>query len=131
MAQALKHGLGRDIHDNFLIRNAWAEFKVSNFNSGLYKQKYEDGFDGYRPAKETDVTKLAVVNYWWSIHFSYQHWTGGTNGAEIADAWVDDKFKWTFKAKKERHEEHEAAQAEMLRRLRAAVKARQEAEKSA
>lgn len=120
-----------DIHDNFLIRNAWEEFKVSNFNSGLYTQKYEDGLGGYHPPKETDVTKLAEVHYWWSIHFSYRHWGGGTNGAEIADAWVDDKFNWTFKSKKERHEENEAAQAEMLRRLEAAEKARREAEKSA
>lgn len=116
-----------DIHDNFLIRNAWEEFKVSNFNSGLYTQKYDDGLDRYG-SKETDLSKPAEVHYWWSIHFSYRHWGGGTNGAEIADAWVDDKFKWTFKSKKERHEENEAAQAEMLRRLEEAEKARKAAQ---
>ena len=116
-----------DIHDNFLIRNAWEEFKVSNFNSGLYTQKYDDGLDRYG-SKETDLSKPAEVHYWWNIHFSYRHWGGGTNGAEIADAWVDDKFKWTFKSKKERHEENEAAQAEMLRRLEEAEKARKAAQ---
>lgn len=105
-----------DIHDHFLIRNAWAKFRVSNFNSGLYKQKYEDGLDRYN-SKETDLTKLAEINHWWSIHFSYQHWGGGTNGAEIADAWVDDKFNWTFKSEKERHEQLEAERAEQIRRL--------------
>lgn len=122
-----------DIHDNFLIRNAWEEFKVSNFNSGLSTQKYEDGLDKYGP-KETDLTKPAEVHYWWSIHFSYRHWGGGTNGAEIADAWVDDKFKWTFKSEKERHEQLEADRAEQLRRLEAAERAelkQKKAEKSA
>lgn len=116
-----------DIHDNFLIRNAWEEFKVSNFNSGLYTQKYDDGLDRYG-SKETDITKLAEVHYWWSIHFSYRHWGGGTNGAEIADAWVDDKFNWTFKSKKERHEQLEAERKEMERRWEEAAKAKEAAE---
>ena len=115
-----------DIHDNFLIRNAWEEFKVSNFNSNLYKQKYEDGLDRY-DSKETDLSKPAKVQYWWSIHFSYRHWGGGTNGAEIASAWVDDKFNWTFKSEKERHEELEANREEQLRRLEASETARKTA----
>lgn len=116
-----------DIHDNFLIRNAWEEFKVSNFNSNLFKQKYEDGFDRY-DSKETDLSKPAKVQYWWSIHFSYRHWGGGTNGAEIASAWVDDKFNWTFKSEKERHEELEANREEQLRRLEASETARKTAQ---
>lgn len=117
-----------DIHDNFLIRNAWEKFCVANFNTSLYTQKYEDGLDRYG-SKETDLSKPAEVHYWWNIQFSYRHWDGGTNGAEIADAWVDDKFNWTFKSKKERHEENEAAQAEMLRRLR--LEETEEAKKTA
>ena len=34
-----------DISDNFIIRNAWAEFRIGDFNSGLSKEKYEDGVD--------------------------------------------------------------------------------------
>lgn len=121
-----------DIHDNFLIRNAWSEFRVSNFGGSLSTEKYDDGLDRYNP-RETDLSVPARVDYWWNIDFSYEHWGSGTNGAEIATAWVDDKFNWTFRSKREEAEKHEAERKEMEARWKAiaAKEKAQAAEKTA
>lgn len=105
-----------DLHENFLIKNAWKEFRVDNFNSNLYTESYEDGLDRYDRKEETDLSVPAEVSYWWSIHFSYQHWTGGTNGAEIGDAWVDDKMNWTFRSTRAQAEIRDAERAEQERK---------------
>jgi hypothetical protein len=113
-----------DISDNFIIRNAWADFRIGNFNSGLSKEKYEDGVDKYDIKKEeTDLSKPAKINYWWSIHYNYEHLDGGTNGARIADAWVDDKFNWTFRSEKELYEQRKAEREEMEQRWKELTKA--------
>jgi hypothetical protein len=105
-----------DLSDNFIIRNAWQSFKIGNFNSNLSKESYEDGLDRYDRKKETDLSKPAEIHYWWSIHYNYAHLDGGTNGADIADAWVDDKFNWTFRSERERYEQRKAEREEMERR---------------
>lgn len=110
-----------DIHDNFLIRNAWKKFCIANFGGKLSYQKYEDGLDRYEP-KETDLSVPARVGYWWNINFSYEHWGSGTNGAEIATVWVDDKFNWTFRSKREEAEKLDAERAEMEARFAATLK---------
>lgn len=112
-----------DISDNFIIRNAWAEFRIGSFNSGLSKEKYEDGVDKYDIKKETDLSKPAKIEYWWSIHYNYEHLDGGTNGARIADAWVDDKFNWAFRSEKDRYEQRKSEREEMDQRWKKLTKA--------
>lgn len=70
-----------ELINNPLMDLAFKEVRISNFNSGF---SVKEDYWG-----ERDYSKMAEsVGYFVSIQFSYKHWDGGTNGANIAEAYL-------------------------------------------
>lgn len=82
-----------NLADKPLICLAWREFKVENFGGGV-------GCNEPCRSWDIDYSKpVKSVHYWMRIHFSYKHYDGGTNGAEIGTAFFDEAAQeWILKA---------------------------------
>lgn len=91
-----------DLADKPFICLAWKKFTIENFGGGL-------SCDAPYYVEELDYSKpVNCVYYWMSIHYSYQHISGGTNGAEIGTAFFKEKdLQWTFIPLKEKVHEHD------------------------
>ena len=59
--------------------------QVDNFGSSIRKEKF----------KREDGTEIEFNSFWISVHVSYEHFSGGTNGCKLFDVHgkfvVDDK----------------------------------------
>ena len=66
------------------------QINLGSFNSDAYipqvrnKETYYD---------EYEMEKEPVAKYWMTIHFSYEHTGGGSNGHEFCTCWFEDN-KW-------------------------------------
>lgn len=68
------------------------EIRVSNFGGGVSYERqspYDVNFD---------LNKEVEMMYWFSIHFDYEHHSGGGNGTELATAYRKESGEWIFKA---------------------------------
>lgn len=88
--QKISIASGVDLSDRPFIRFAWKEFYIENFGGGVGCDEpyYSTDRDYSKPVKE--------VWYWMSIHYSYRHIDGGTNGASIGTAVFNEDGNWTF-----------------------------------
>ena len=87
------------------LNAAWEDFRVNCFNYGRSwiqlegkegaKEKHYGGYEEI----DVDMTKEPKIGFSTDIHFSYNHWNGGSNGAEIGWAYYDGE-KWTLETKK-------------------------------
>jgi hypothetical protein len=87
------------------LNAAWEDFHVNCFNYGRSwiqlegkegaKEKHYGGYEEI----DVDMTKEPKIGFSTDIHFSYNHWCGGSNGAEIGWAYYDGE-KWTLETKK-------------------------------
>jgi hypothetical protein len=57
------------VDKNPIVKAAWQEMNICTFNSQI-----------------TTDEETGTLRYWATIHLSYRHWGGGTNGAEIGRA---------------------------------------------
>lgn len=67
-----------NLADKFqIIKAAWKDFRVSTFNSQICVNQETRG-----------------LKYWCDIQYSYEHQSGGTNGAEILSAHYTPEKGW-------------------------------------
>lgn len=78
-----------------VMKFAFSEMTIGTFNSSVSVNTPKDYND-------MDYTQDYPLDYWCTIHFSYRHYGGGTNGADFLTAWYDDKSGWTFRLEKDR-----------------------------
>lgn len=76
------------------------ELYINNFSSAVTStapRYYDD--------EEIDYTKDYDIYYYTSIHFSYSHYMGGSNGHDFGKATYKDG-KWEFKLDKDRDKDY-------------------------
>lgn len=83
-----------------VISNAWESMVVTNFSSGFYNEKNEQGYYN----SERDYSKPCPnVSASMVIQYSYVHLDGGRNGATIGYARTSEKtnWEWTYETETE------------------------------
>ena len=87
------------VDGNPILGLAWKEMHINNFNGGsVWREEHgipgaEKFYSSY-DAKDIDYTKPMTVGFNIDLHYSYEHISGGSNGARIGWARYDGE-KWT------------------------------------